>query len=233
MPTEQQELAEAVAAWLHYKSLTGLSGLLTEASMTLPIAEYLYSKHRSEIHGEREHPLFAKGARGRPKQVDFVRLRRGDKTSFAAYECKFRTTNQELIVADICRLVCLAQCRDKIGSPERYFILSNKLRKGSRLLDTMSNTGEGSRFSFFGNLLLEGRKKSSFEANSFKLLDLEPRQKEIFQRFAKKNNVALPSIIVSQLVGWAVTGDDACGIWRITQERGSVMTSADDLNESG
>jgi hypothetical protein len=229
MSTEQQELAEAVATWLHYKTLTGLRGLLNEASMTLPIAEFLAAKHGKEIVGEKRHPLFATGAPGRPRQIDFVRLRRGENAWLAAYECKFRTDNQTLIVADICRLVCLAQC-EGIGSPDRFFVFAGKLRPGSRLIGSMFNTGNGSRLPFFDGLLLEGSGEQSQIRNSFRLEELMSRQKEAFREFASKHDKMLPSVIVTELQGWAVSGSEACGIWRVTQASGSKLLSLTDLD---
>ena len=229
MSTEQQELAEAVATWLHYKTLTGLRELLNEASMTLTIAEFLAARHGREVTAEKAHPLFVTGAKGRPRQIDFVRMRRGENAWKAAYECKFNTDKEALIVADLCRLVCLAQCHG-IGTPDLFFVFAGKFKAGERLINSRVNTGKNSRLSFFENLLLEGSDDKPNARNSFRLETLAARQKLVFREFSSTYNASLPSVIVTELKGWATSGTVACGIWRVTREKGSRLLSSADLD---
>ena len=64
-------LCRAVVYWLNYKHLTGLENLFSEASLTLPIAEFLTTKHVPQLRAEVNHPRF-KAVFGRPRQIDFV-----------------------------------------------------------------------------------------------------------------------------------------------------------------
>jgi len=194
--------------------------------MTLPIAEYLAAKHGKEVKGEVNHPLFKTESRGRPKQIDFVRMRAGENAWLSAYECKFSTLNQALIVQDLCRLVCLSQSRETIGTPDRFFLYSGEMKDGSLLKSSQFNTGEGERRSFFGGLLSEDRDDPNI---SFRIDSLHPNQRRRFIEFAKANKAKLPSVVESHLSGWAVSGKIACAIWRVTQSRGSILLSSEQM----
>jgi len=227
MTSEAQEISEAVASWLHYKSLTGLRGLFTESSMAVPIAEYLSSRYGSEVETEKAHPLFDNGKKGRPKQIDFVRVRRGDRTWDAVYECKFQRPDFKNIVGDLCRLACLAQA-DGIGRPTRYFVFAGKPGPKGMPLEKSFNTGDGSRSSYFDGILRRDESFVSIEF-AFSIRDLHPKQFEVFKGFAENNQVSLPSRIVTKLSGWSKTSKYVCAVWQIKSAQGSKLRSAGEL----
>src|SRR5450759_3100826 len=70
--TRYKLLTRAVSSWLAYKHLTGLAGLLNEASLSVPIAEFLTHNTRYNIVGQENHPNFPGRGVGRKRQLDFV-----------------------------------------------------------------------------------------------------------------------------------------------------------------
>jgi hypothetical protein len=111
------EICGAVAYWLNYKNLTGLSGLFSEASLTVPIAEYLKTKRVHSLMTEVNHPGYSHSF-GRPRQIDFVALKRNGGWSFAI-EVKFFPTPIQQVVNDIGRLLVL----NKPGC-EKFFVMA-------------------------------------------------------------------------------------------------------------
>lgn len=230
MSSETQELSEAVVTWLHYKRLTGLGNLLKEYSITLPIAEYLTAKHGKEVQGEKAHPLFKTRDKGRPRQIDFVRVRGGEKTWFEAYECKFQTNDAARILDDICRLACLAQCRDDIGTPDRFFLYAGTMIANEPLMSTRNNVMGEKRQYFFSDLLSEEREENGHKDRKiFVLRNLREHQKKLFAKFANEYGAKIPSVIVTELAGMASSGGFGCAVWRVTQQKGSSLVSAIDL----
>jgi hypothetical protein len=220
MKSEAQEIAESVATWLHYKSLTGLNGLLNESSMAVPIAEYLSAKHGREVHSEKAHPLFSNNLKGRPKQLDFVRLKNNDDTWHAAYESKFDTVSFDLIVNDLCRLLCLAQASN-VGSPRRYFIYGAQTEgeKGIFLANKF-NSGDGLRKSYFEAIL---PRKMAVKNLTFRLKELHEKQLKVFRAFAKDHDVGLPSKIRVELGGLLKSGNYVCAVWQLWASQGSSL----------
>lgn len=219
MSSEAQEISEAVSTWLHYQSLTGLKGLLSEALMTIPIAEYLSSVYGREVKAEVDHPLLKKAQVGRPNQIDFVRMKSGEKTWHAAYETKFQTQSYLQIALDLCRLVYLAQNRG-IGSPTRYFIYGAKVEKDGAFLNNLNNTGEGPREILFDRVL---EKVEIGKERKFRFSQLPRKGREPFVTFSKHHSIPLPSMVETKLVGKYRSGLFLCAVWQVLASRGSTL----------
>ena len=229
MGGEPQELSEAVAFWLHYQRLTGLKGLLNESSMTLPIAEFLSVSHKKEIYSEMTHPLFKQIGGGRPRQIVFVRKTSNGKAWAAAYECKFDRQDFFSIINDLCRLVCLAQARCEIGSPERNFIFATRVNEKKEILSNGFNTGEGERRPYFDGILSIGRSAVDIK-KPFKINNLHTKQRSAFRTFCKNYRAKIPSKIVVELKGWCQTDLFACGVWKIRSSRGAKLLGAEEIS---
>lgn len=233
MATEEQRLCEAVASWLLYKSLTGLSSHLNESSMGVPIAEFLASQHGREIESERQHPRFKSKSAGRPKQIDFVRTKTSGTHWHAAYECKYQNDTKERLIADICRLLCLGdqEVRAEIGTPKRFFVFAGKRNDADVPISLSINSAAGGRISIFNGILR--RSPAGLEERlTCRISDLDRRQVDHFVRFAKTNEVKLPSVFVSELKGLAIMSDYACSIWQIMSSKGSKLLSHEELRLS-
>jgi hypothetical protein len=103
--------------------LTGLDGLLTEASLSVPIAEFLTRNTTLNISGEVGHPnpnFVSKGV-GRKRQLDFVAKDDRNKWIFAL-ETKSLPIDRQAFVDDILRLALL-------GKPDvdRYLLVAGEL----------------------------------------------------------------------------------------------------------
>ena len=228
MTSEAQDISRAVVCWLEYMSLTGMSGLFSEASLAVPIAEFLSRKHGDEIKSEVAHPQFDKGSKGRPRQIDFVREAKGKNRWHAAFECKFQKSSLPDVINDVCRLLCLSQ-DNGIPCSDRYFVFARKLGETKQLFDKEINVGSA-RQSAFHKILLQ-QEINRDENNSFKISDLHQKQQDAFKKFSKEYNAQLPSQIVTKLCGFSQGLEYACAIWRISSEKGSkLLTLGDDPN---
>lgn len=228
MKSEAQEISEAVASWLHYKSLTGLKGLLKESSMAVPIAEYLSTRHGREVESEKPHPLFNSGGKGRPKQIDFVRVKHGEKSWHAAYETKFQTQSFDLIINDVCRLLCLSQDLN-IGNPNRFLIYASQAEKDTPFLDNKFNTGDGRRVSYFEGILPLKAVGEKLNTCAFRIAELHEKQQITFKKFMKEQDVKLPSKISIKIEGFYETGGYLCATWRILAQKGSKLINETEL----
>lgn len=218
-------MSEAVTHWLHYKSLTGLNGLLNESSMSVPIGEFLSSHYGREVESEKEHPLFASVGRGRPKQLDFVRVKRGERTWHAAYETKFQTLSFDQIVSDLCRLVCLNQA-EGIGNPNKYFVYASRCAD-DKLLRNGFNTGDKGRLPYFEGILSRGLDEDA-ECRII-MSELHQKQRKAFEVFAQDYCAKLPSRIVTRRVGFSSSGKYTCVIWRVRSARGTGLKTVEEL----
>jgi len=220
---EPQELAETVSSWLTYKSRTGLGGLLTEAALALPIGEYLSTKYKGEVEAEKDHPLFRNSSRGRPRQVDFVRRRHGRGSWHAAYECKFDNFSLSAVVNDLLRLACLVQAPG-LGALTRYFVAAGKDHNDGRLPLTGVNSGKGRRITALEGILSDNIGEVEGKA-TIRIQNLPDPQRKVFREFTSAYGVKIPSIIITQLVGWCVTPGFLCGVWKVKAANGSVLLS--------
>lgn len=228
MASEPQEIAECVTSWLHYKSLTGLKGLFNESSLAVPIAEYLAVNHRREVKSEVNHPSFPKSGSGRPKQLDFVREKQGEKNWHAAYETKFQTQNFERIIFDICRLLCLSSV-ETIRTQNRYLIYAAAVEKGGGILENRFNS-DGGRQEYFESIL--PRRNDSDEDISFRITDLHPKQRLPFKSFLKENKkLQLPTVIKVRREGWSTSDRFICAVWRVSGSQGAGLIGHKDLKK--
>ncbi|MDF1726947.1 MAG: hypothetical protein P1U53_04265 [Sulfitobacter sp.] len=228
MSTEEMDLCQAVAAWLNYKSLVGLKGQLSESMLNAPIAEFLAARHGSEVNMEENHPAFSTGRRGRPKQIDFVRRRRGEKTWHVAIECKYQSDTPQRLIDDICRLAVLAQCGKKIGNPKRLFLLAGERSESHEPLDVRINS-EGKRISVFDSVL--SRITESDTVKRPAICDLSGGQKKLFENFCDGYKSSIPSKIKTERIGFGESGRYACSIWRISSVKGTKLIDVEDLRK--
>jgi hypothetical protein len=121
------KLFPAVAYWLNYKNLTGMNDLFSEASLTVPIAEYLSRKHIHFLRSEVTHPTF-RYVKGRPRQIDFVGTDKRDRWSFAI-EAKFFPISFQEAMNDVGRLLVL----DKIGCEKLLMIAGPRGEDGFKI----------------------------------------------------------------------------------------------------
>lgn len=223
MSTEQDLVCQTVSAWLQYKSLVGLKGQLSESMLNVPIAEFLAARHGSEVTMEVPHPLFKKASRRRPKQIDFVRKKRNEKTWHSAIEFKYQSDTPQRLIDDICRLVTLAQCRESIGSPERLFLLAGERTTDKDPLDVRINSGDGGRVSVFQDIFRRINDENARNPLICNLKKLSTRQRLLFCEFCKGYDAKIPTQIETRLVGFGESGRYACSIWRMVSVKGSGL----------
>jgi hypothetical protein len=124
-PAETQSLANATCCWLAYKSLTGFHSMLSEATLALPIAEFLASRTSWILTSELSYKHLA-GPNVLPDfWCDFAgRRKSGEGTQFIL-EAKFLKRDAKGasagIAADFIRLSLPPGLRLK-----RYFLLAGQ-----------------------------------------------------------------------------------------------------------
>lgn len=218
MATRQQELCEAVASWLHYKSLTGLRRLMNESSIKVPIAEFLSTNSKQEVLAEVEHPKFANKDRGRPKQIDFV-VKRNGQSWVSIYECKFHRDTKVRLIADLCRLLVFDQSLEK-GNPDRFFLYCGRLSTGKNFFENRTNSHANGRIELFHQILKDSPDDLD-QPQQVNVNELDGAQSNFFSSFCSENDVELPLMFDTKLVGRAQSGDFLCCVWKITQRRGT------------
>jgi hypothetical protein len=63
---------------------------------------------------------------------------------------------------------------------------------------------------------------------SFLLRELDPKQREPFESFAKIYQTTVPSSITTQLIGVSKVADNHCFVWRVVASKGAKwLTSAE------
>ena len=108
-PQETRELANATCCWLAYKGLTGFQGMLSEATLSLPIAEFLTSRTAWLLQSELPYQKLP-GAKELPEfWCDFAGVRKGGNAEVKfILEAKYLKTKAEnmrrQIAADFVRL---------------------------------------------------------------------------------------------------------------------------------
>jgi len=135
------ELAKAVCYWLSYKAATGTSQLLTEGSLSIPIAESLFF-HRWEIYAETDYHDVFPSISAHKIFADFY-AKRGDErlaleTKFFKSSCNNKVFNDfvRLGLADlnsVHRILLLAWSEKAKANAFREFKRLLLLKKGETL----------------------------------------------------------------------------------------------------
>lgn len=216
MGISYQALAECVTSWLTYKYYTALKSVITEATLSVPITEYLNSNISSgSVEREKHHPNFRSRARGRPKSIDFVLKRGGGEGWIAAIETKYCPSDKKALVTDLLRMAYL---RVGNGGCDRYILIAVKRTKKKQRLCLLYNSG-GGREDLFDYFFGEGRCGS--------VVDLRVAPNTIheylssFQRDYKMSDMC--SVIVTEMVGSSKSTEFLTVVWRINRRQGAVM----------
>lgn len=142
-----RNLAKAIVAWLHYEDLCARGHLLSEASLTNPVGEFLVSTQTRRVIAEYNYPD-QQQRRGRYKQMDYALFRRGDNPTIAhLVESKLINDKRDFkleILSDILRLESAGFTEDE----GRWLIIAGKSSSFKNLARSEFNTGAGSRIAF-------------------------------------------------------------------------------------
>lgn len=142
-----QNLAKAVVHWLAYERLCNRGHLLSEAMLTVPVGQFLNSTQTRRVDAERSYPN-QPVQRGRPKQIDFVLVRRGQGTVAHLIETKWITVDRvfkQEIINDLLRLET-CQFYDEEG---RWLVVAGQTNHvRASIQETRINTGGGTALLF-------------------------------------------------------------------------------------
>jgi hypothetical protein len=212
-------ICKAIAHWLNYKHLTGLEGLFSEASLTVPIAEYLRAEKIGALRAEVSHPAFS-NAKGRPRQLDFVGFGPGKQWDFAIETKYFPTTIQQ-IVNDIGRLLLL-----KKAGCEKFLILagpSAERRQATFKIDVKANGRHRNATARFFDF-----KRGNVKA--IKLADEPTKIRTLFANFLKDYKIAaFPNAFEIACVDFYRSKKFSVGVWKVKVRQGTGQTSVTKL----
>jgi hypothetical protein len=213
------DICKAVAYWLNYKNLTGLEGLFSEVSLTVPIAEYLRAEKIGALRAEVNHPAFLQ-MKGRPRQLDFVGIRENEQWMFAIETKYFPTTIQQ-IVNDIGRLLVLNK-----PSCGKFLILAGptgKDRSNSFRIDVKANGRHRNATARFFDYKRGGVK-------AIKLAEEPPKIQTLFATFLKDYKInSIPNAFEIACVDFYRSKRFSVGIWKIKARQGTGQTSIEKL----
>ena len=152
-----QELARSTAAWMAYHNLSGLEGILTEHTLTIPIGTYLATRTGRFVESEVAHPINSKSNsdKGRPRQIDLVLSNRKNKE--IVFEIKKLNVGFDAVINDILRLLILND-DDSFKSARKVFVICGSQKQFSDFWNRKMNTG-GGRSLYFDSLLPKSKEK--------------------------------------------------------------------------
>jgi hypothetical protein len=208
-------LSSAVTYWLNYKKLTGLDDLFSEASLVVPIAEFLKTKNvplRSEI----THPRF------KSRRVDFVGYSKHGRWTFVI-EAKYLPCTPQLIVNDLARLLLL----DK-DNCERFMVIGllveGEVKSDQAFKLTMNVASRRV------NMLRKFFKRKWDAEQVIHINKLEPEISKLFRNFMEDYDVEdMPNAFQTKCVRFRRTGEFATGMWRVSARKGTGSISKSDL----
>lgn len=127
------ELCRTIHHWLAFQRSCGRLSLFSEAYLAQPVGEFIRAHHSGPIRPEWTIPDLKSGARGRPRQLDYVLLSRDTGRLIAAIEAKWvkaKPVDPQRIINDLLRLERL---RDNTGQAVlRYFVVAGISRDFER-----------------------------------------------------------------------------------------------------
>jgi hypothetical protein len=208
-------LSSAVTYWLNYKRLTGLDDLFSEASLVVPIAEFLTTKSVPKLRSEITHPTF------RSRRVDFVGYSKHGRWTFVI-EAKYLPSTAQSIVNDLARLLLL----DK-DNCERFMVIGLPVVADDVKSSFTLNMHIGrKRVNMLGKLF---RRKTDTE-QIIHINKLEPEILELFRKFMEDYDVdEMPNAFQTKCVRFRRTGEFATGMWRISARKGTGSINKSDL----
>jgi hypothetical protein len=217
--SDLSEICRAVAYWLNYKDLTGLHGLFSEASLTVPIAEHLKTKGIENLHPQRIHPKF-RHIRGRPRQIDFVALNPRDRWLFAI-ETKWFPAPIQRVMNDVGRLLVL----DEPGC-EKFLVLAGPAGADHESCFRINMTISGNRRNVMSKFFSHKRGDSRI----IKLKDQPHEIRELYRNFLVDYKLSeLPNAFEIKCVDFYRSKKFAVGLWRVSLRQGTGQITRAEL----
>lgn len=228
-------LTRAVSSWLAYKHLTGMAGLLNEATLSVPVAEFLTHNTRYDIVGQEPHPNFPGKGIGGGRRLDFVAKTAGGGWVFVI-ETKTFPLVREGFVDDLLRLALL-----KKPGTLRYFLVAGELPSSDwRYLKTARNKAKGQitgatrvPFRLLVNVKGSPRKdlvrlflRDDYKAKTVDLKNISKVTRKYLKSFQKRyRQRTIPGRYVTTLKSYSRKNRFVAVIWEIKIKQGGSITS--------
>lgn len=152
---------ECIGYWLNYEHLCKRRELFSESYLTIPIGQFLISRHGGLVKKEYPHPFLndSIGKKGKKASIDYVVVN-NDKSIELAIETKWISGSPTLvkdIVRDLIRLSMIARNCDASA----YFILAGEKKLADRLFGSIAFNGDKNNPAPI--LPIEGRKQKTLK----------------------------------------------------------------------
>jgi len=232
--TRNKLLTRAVSSWLAYKHLTGLAGLLNEASLSVPIAEFLTHRTTYNIVGQENHPNFPGKGVGRKRQLDFV-AKTAKRWAFVI-ETKALPLERQGFIDDLLRLALL----NKPGV-HRYFLVAGELTSADwKYLKSKRNKAKGKingalrvPFRLLINVPQSRRKdlvslllRRDYREKTVDLKKIGKYTKKYISKFQRRyNRDKLPGQYITKLISWNRKNRFIAVIWEVKINPGRASVS--------
>jgi hypothetical protein len=230
--TLHSRLTRAVSSWLSYKTLTGLEGLINEASLSVPIAEFLTHNTKYEILGQEDHPQFGN------RKLDFVAKKRGSDSWVFAVETKsLPLGDPQRFVDDILRLALLNR-----PGVRRYFLVAGKLSEADwKRLKVERDKAKGKvtgplRVPFRRLINVKGSARcdvvglflrNDYHIKSVDLTKIDKLVGEYVRDFKERYEPkTIPGRYVTELKSWNRKNRFVAAIWEIKIKQGKAIFSS-------
>ena len=212
-------VCSAVAYWLNYKHLTGLGGLFSEASLTVPMAEYLKTKRIHLLLPEVTHPSF-EHIKGRPRQIDFVGLNANERWFFAI-EAKFFPTPIQQVINDLGRLLVLS-----VPNCEKFLLIAGPGRTDRKnCLKIQMNIAHRRR-----NVMPRFFSHKRGDSKIIKLADQPIEVRRLFRKFLRDYRLTeMPNAFQVTCVDFYWSKRFAVGLWKIGLRKGTGQITRNKL----
>ena len=138
-----RNIVECVGYWLNYEHLCKRRELFSERYLSVPIGQFLISRHGHLVKSEYPHPFLndSIGKKGRKASIDYVVVNKERSDIELAIETKWISSSTTLvkdIIRDLIRLELVARNCDASA----YFILAGEKKSADRLFRSMAFIGD-------------------------------------------------------------------------------------------
>lgn len=212
-------LAKAVVHWLGYERLCNRGHLLSEAMLTVPIGQFLNSTQTRRVDAEKSYPT-QPVRRGRPRQMDFALVRRGEGTVAHIIESKWITTGRDFkqeIINDLLRLET-CEINDEEG---RWFVIAGQVNHiATSVRQVHINVGGGQALAFQNVLSFD----QAHPSLNVRVGDVAQPYRRFWVIAANElGQTVLPLSVTIKLAALSISGDDdtdfQCVVWQIQSVR--------------
>lgn len=194
--------------------------MLSEDYLSQPVAEYLLHHHAGLLTPEDDHPAYATGAVGRPRQIDYTLRHRISNGLNIAFECKWlsgKINDNQRILNDLLRLEAIAGSGE--SEPSCFFIVAGEVQHFNSKLRDVRIHGVGASVLFGRELFSSPVKPKPNARHLVKVQHARLEMRPYFREFSEDYKANLPTRFFTRIVARTIDDGIAVSIWQIYSQR--------------